>query len=210
MGEAALIASGGTEQLDAYRRKLAELERRLAPLVQPGATASEKAKAIFDWLWQTKPRRYVSQGNSKLTDVLDAQLGGAGAVGNCLGLTLLYNSLGQRLGLRLKAVHLDNAFGRGPHVLSLLPTPQGTIDIENIFPYGFDYRGHLVSPGRTEWGNCDLIGELLVAVGSEEFEKGNLDKALQSYDAALSLSPQNQTAQLNRLIVLSELGKEAS
>lgn len=208
MGEAALLASGAKYRkvLVSYLARLSGIERRLVLAIPSDAGEIEKAKAIFHWLWQTKPQRYVTQGNFRLTDVVDAQMGEADAVGNCLGLTLLYNSLGQRLGVPLKAVHLETAFGRGPHVVSLLFTPQGTVDIENILPDGFGYRGHLADTGRVEWDNVDLIAELLVAVGNEAFERGNRGKALESYEAALHLSPRNQTAELNRLIVLSELG----
>ncbi|MFH1485585.1 MAG: hypothetical protein ABIH46_05905 [Chloroflexota bacterium] len=211
LGEAALIASGAKyrRQLIAYLGKLSRLERRLISVISLDLSDVEKARAVFDCLWQSKPHRYLSQGNSKLTDVIDAQLGEEEVVGNCLGLTLLYNSLGQRFGIPLKALHLDSAFCRGPHVLSLLPAHQGDLDIENVFPQGFGYPGHLANPGRTEWGNRDLIGELLVAVGNEKFEDRRLEEALESYEAALVLSPQNQTAQLNRLIVLAELGRDA-
>lgn len=207
LGEAALLASGAKYRrvLVGYLAGLSVIERSLALAMSSASSDVDKAKAIFDWLWHMKPRRFLSRGSFRLTDVVDAQIGEADAVGNCLGLTLLYNSLGQRLGIALKAVHLENAFDRGPHVLSMLPTPEGAVDIENVFAHGFDYRSHRANSGRVEWDNGDLIAELLSAVGNEEFEAGNLGKALRSYEAALYLSPSNKTAELNRLIVSSEL-----
>ncbi|MBI2908022.1 MAG: hypothetical protein HYX92_10245 [Chloroflexi bacterium] len=222
LGEAAILASGARFRrlLIGYLIKLSDIERR-ARLAIPSGGGEEKAKALFDWLWHDRsrrigipresgPQRYASGGNFRLTDVIDAQMGLGETVGNCLGLTLLYNSLGQRLDLPLKAVHLEKAFDRGPHVLSMLPAAGGAIDIENIVTDGFDYQGHLTNPGRVEWGNRDLIAELLVAIGNEQFEQGNLGTALESYEAAFYLSPENHTAELNRLIAASELGRYAS
>lgn len=63
----------------------------------------EKGKAIFDWLWTNKPKRYQRLANFRLTQVIEAQLREKEeTVGNCLGLTLLYNVLCQRFGLKIR------------------------------------------------------------------------------------------------------------
>lgn len=59
-------------------------------------------------------------------------------VGNCLGLTLLYNCLLRKIGIQARALFLEYAFNKAPHVLILLPAEEREIEIENILPEGFD------------------------------------------------------------------------
>lgn len=172
----------------------------------PPADAKARAKALFLWLWRSKPQRYQPGGPARLDQVLDAQLAsGPGPVGNCLGLTLLYNALAPRLGLRARAIYLPEAFGRGPHVLSLLDLGEATLDVENILPHGFDYPGHRVSPGRETWGDRELVADLYVRVGNEAFEEGDPEEALRCYRMARRLNPQYLPAQANWAIALAAL-----
>jgi tetratricopeptide (TPR) repeat protein len=212
LAQGALIASGvNNEQVLA--QYLAQIEQLC---LQIGAEAVsyqggdlEKARAIFTWLWRAKPRRYQYQGNFKLTDVLDAQLGEKDEVGNCLGLTLLYNVLGQRLGLKLRAVQLEDAFGLGPHVFTVLYVAGSSIDVENVFPHGFDYRGHLDNPQRQEWGDRELIADIYHSMANSLFEQQELERAIESYDRAIRLNPKYTKARLNKGIALVELGRIA-
>ena len=111
-----------------------------------------RARALFDWLWEEKPDRYKTHGNFKLNEVIDAQLNrNKRTVGNCLGLTLLYNCLLRKMGIHAEALYLENAFETGPHVLTFLQTKESFVDIENILPDGFDYKGHLNHPLRIRW-----------------------------------------------------------
>jgi len=91
---------------------------------------------------------------------------------------LLYNVLCHRFSLEVKAGYVDEAFGLGPHVFSILTTESGTIDVENIFPYGFDYRGHIDNPGRQEWGDRELGADIYLSIGNSLFEKRTLLKLL--------------------------------
>ncbi len=161
LSAAALVASGaGEHELDAYLGRIDALCRRAQPhLAQAGDR--ERAESLFHWLWQTRPDRYLYHGNFRLTRALRAQLGETpGPVGNCLGLTLLYNVLAQRLGLKVRACHLEEAFGRGPHVFSVVDTADGPIDVENIFPDGFDYRGHRDNPQRLIQSASQALSQL--------------------------------------------------
>jgi tetratricopeptide (TPR) repeat protein len=96
LAQGALIASGVNNErvLAQYLAQIEQLCLQIgAEAVSHHSGDLKKAKSIFDWLWRAKPRRYQYQGNFKLTDVLDAQLGEKDEVGNCLGLTLLFNEL---------------------------------------------------------------------------------------------------------------------
>ncbi len=205
----ALIASGADSQsvLAEYLAKLDQLCQRIAAALPPKAGEVERARAILHWLWREKPHRYQYGGNFRLTDVLDAQMGEGDRVGNCLGLTLLYNVLGQRFGLKLRTVQLEDAFGLGPHVFSVLHAKRRSIDIENVFPYGFDYRGHRENPQRQDWGDRELVADIYHSRANGLFEQGELEGAVENYDKALRLNPRYIKARLNKGIALVELGR---
>ncbi|MBE0415999.1 MAG: tetratricopeptide repeat protein, partial [Dehalococcoidia bacterium] len=167
----------------------------------------ERAEGIFHWLWRSKPHRYEYRGNFKLTDALDAQLGEMENVGNCLGLTVLYNVLAQRFGLEVKAAHLEDAFGIGPHVFTVLCIGMRSIDIDNIFPYGFNYRGHKGDPLREEWGDRELIADIYHSMANDFFERGEWESAIENYDKSIRLHPKYTKARLNKGIALVEMGR---
>ncbi len=120
----------------------------------------------------------------------------------------LYNVLAQKFGLRVNAVHVEDALGQGPHVFSILDTGQRTIDIDNIFPNGFDFKGHLANPGRTLWGDVELIADIYHSTGNMFFEQGLHQEAVESYSKALLLNPKYTKAHLNRALALFLLGRD--
>jgi tetratricopeptide (TPR) repeat protein len=206
----ALIASGvkNSTDLDSYLAALNTLYRQVLPEITAGSKL-KKAEAIFDWLWAKKPNRYQYQGNFRLQDVLTAQLDpNVETVGNCLGLTVLYNVLAQRCGLDMKAVYLEEAHGRLSHVFSTFVTGNTTTDIDNIFPFGFDFKDHLDNPQRVLWGNSDLIADIYHSIGWALHEQGRLEGAVFNYSKAIRLNPKYAKAYLNRGIALSMLGRE--
>jgi len=169
----------------------------------------EEAKALFAWLWISKPNRYKPQGNYRLNEVITAQLkGDDNSVGNCLGLTLLYNCLLRKMDIDAEALYLENAFGSGPHVLTLVQTGKSTLDVENILINGFGYRGHLAHPLRTRWGDRELIADIYHSVANDLFEKGHFTEALKNYEMAVSLNAEYEKARLNMEILLDKMGKE--
>jgi tetratricopeptide (TPR) repeat protein len=219
--QGALIASGiqTGEEFDRYCAMIDLLCQRISDaffdFLGKGSD-SKKAEEIFYWLWWVKPHRYEYGGSFRLTEVLETQLGcngrgvedeGSGIVGNCLGLTLLYNVLARRLGLTVGAVHLEDAFGLGPHLFTALYTGDRTIDIENIFPDGFDYQGHSGASEREEWGDLELIADIYHSVANDFFVSGEWESAIENYDKAIMLHPKYVRAHLNKGIALVELGR---
>jgi tetratricopeptide (TPR) repeat protein len=212
LAQGALIASGVNSKrvLAQYLAQIDQLCLRIAAeAISYHGDDLEKAKGIFNWLWRAKPHRYQYQGNFKLTEVLDAQLGEKDEVGNCLGLTILYNVLGQRFNLWVGAVQLEDAFGLGPHVFTVLHIAGSSIDIENVFSHGFDYRGHLDNPRRQGWGDRELIADIYHSIANSLFEQRELERAIESYDKAIRLNPKYTKARLNKGIALVELGRVA-
>jgi len=203
----ALIASGVSDegQLKRYREKMNGLCQAIAPA--GAASDVERAEQVFQQLWKSKPHRYERGGNFRLSEVIDAQLGESPRVGNCLGLTILYNVLAQRLGLEVEAIYLDDVFGIGPHVLTLLRVGERSIDIENMLAHGFDYGGHRDHPRRRQWGNKELVADVYHSMGNGFFHRGNLERAIHNYDEAIRLNPGYATPRFNKGIALVELGE---
>ena len=206
-----LLASeiGDNERLFQYTQKLESLFQKF---VSSGRLPSElvaKAEALLKWLWIEKAARYKPHGNFRLTDAIDAQLSkDSQAVGNCLGLTLLYNCLLRKMGIYAEALYLKEAFGIRPHVLTVLQTKESMIDVENILPDGFDYKGHLSNPSRTRWGDRELVADIYHSLGNEFLNKGELNKALGNYNKAIHLNPNYENAHLNMAILLDKMESE--
>ena len=104
-----------------------------------------------------------------------------------------------------EALYLEDAFGIGPHVLTILPTRDSLIDVENIFPNGYDYKGHLTHPSRTRWGDQELVADIYLSMGNDFFEKGEWIEALKKFDHTICLNPQFEKARLNKAILLDKM-----
>lgn len=208
----ALIASGlkDKDQIRDYIRKLDSLSLQFGPEGGRGFSEVTRAQKLFEALWKDRPNRYQPKGQFRLHEVVYAQLCQKGrVVGNCLGLTLLYNCLLKRMGIDAQALYLENAFGIGPHVLTVIRMDDFAIDVENILPAGFNYRGHRKNPSRVAWGDKELVADIYQSKGTELFEKGQFGEALRNYDMALKLNPRYEKAGLNRAIVLDRMNLNA-
>jgi len=206
------LRASGVEESDRVTEYLIKLDVLYHQFIDETPLPSDpltRARSLFDWLWRKKPSRYKPRGSYRLNEILDAQLEvHVQTVGNCLGLTLLYNCLLRKMGIHAGALYLDNAFGMGPHVLTLLKIGNSVIDVENIFPYGFGYQHHLNDPSRTSWADRELVSDIYLSVGNEFFAKGQWDEALVSYDSAVSLNHHYEKAHLNRATVLAKMEEQ--
>lgn len=210
MEEEALLASGIRERskIVFYLAELDRIYQQFLHRMIPPPDPVDKARALFTWLWNSKPNRYKPQGNYRLNEVIEAQLKeGDNSVGNCLGLTSLYNCLLRKIDIYAEVLYVENAFGIGPHVLTLLQTEKTVIDVENILPDGFDYRGHYNHPARTIWTDRELIADIHHSVANEHFEKGNFIEALKNYDIAITFNPRYEKAHFNKAILLDKMEK---
>ena len=211
LAKKALAASGlrNEDQMRDYLGKLDFLVLQFSPKGARGFSLLTRAQKLFEALWKERPNRYQPQGHFRLNEVIDAQLSNKGqVVGNCLGLTILYNCLLKRIGIEGEALHLENAFGTGAHVLTVLRIDDFTIDVENILPEGFDYKGHKKDPFRLTWGDKELVADIYQSRGTELFEKGQFGEALKNYEMALKLNPRYEKAELNRAILLDRMKTE--
>jgi len=171
-------------------------------------SARGKAETLFRWLWKDRPHRYMRGGSFRLNEVISSQSDPQSrSAGNCLGLTLIFNSLAKRVGLDVAAIKMELAFGTGPHVLSLVYAAEGPLQVENILPEGFDYRAH-GKETQVIWDDKALVADIYNSRGTESFLKGDMETALSCYEKALSLNPGNEKARLNMGLTLAQLGRE--
>ena len=89
-----------------------------------------------------------------------------------------------------------------------MDTGQATIDIDNIFPNGFDHKEHLDNPLRVTWDDAGLIADIYHSIGSALHEQNKLEEAVRNYSKAILFNPKYEKAYLNRGIALSLLGRE--
>jgi len=209
MGKEVLKASGVKEEgITLYVSKLNHLLERFVRQETPHHESVRTARTLFEYLWKEKPIRYQSHGSFRLNEVIDSQLSESSqAVGNCLGLTLLYNCLLQRMGIRAEALYLEEAFGVRPHVLTVLPIKGFLVYVENILSSGFDYKGHQNKQG-IRWGDKEQVADIYHSLGNEFLNKGELNKALGNYNIAIHLNPNYENAHLNRAILLDKMESE--
>ena len=203
----ALRVSGVEERrMVHYTGQLNTIQQRLLDQGMLSYDPITRAKQVFEWLWKEKPNRYKQKGYYRLCDVIERQLCEENRdVGNCLGLTILYNCLLRRIGMHAGALYLENAFEISPHVLTVLRIKDIDIEIENILPEGFDYKGHLNNPSRTRWGDRELVADIYHSLGNELFEMDMLRDALKNYDRAITINPSYEKVKLNKLIVIDKL-----
>jgi len=204
----ALRASGidDDDQIALYMDRLFGLYREFENEEKPSGYFISIAFRLFSWLWKDRRNRYQPKGEFRLHRVIDAQVNKADqAVGNCLGLTLLYNCLLDRASVSAGAFFMENAFDKGPHVLTFIKKDDRIIDVENIFPNGFDYKGHLDNSARIEWGGKELVADIYNSRGNDLFEERAFHEALIQYEKAVKLNPHYEKARLNKAIVLQKL-----
>ncbi len=151
--------------------------------------ARTRAKLLFEYLWNTKPKRCNS--NFLLTDVIDAQLNADInlKVGSCVGLTSLYTVLGTREGLNLTILVSDS------HMVNRLRVDENTFDIDNTDPLGFDCA--FDEKDFIEYPTIGLLANVLNSRGIAKERLGNLEGAKEDYSAAIEVNPQYANAYNN-------------
>jgi tetratricopeptide (TPR) repeat protein len=190
-----------TQKLDQIYNGFVERIRSKSPL-SPESTRKymtrSLAKWLFEYLWNTKPRRCNS--NYLLTDVIDAQLNSDihQKVGSCVGLTSLYTVLGLREGLELTILVSDS------HVVNRLRVDD-TIDIiDNTDPQGFDCS--IKEEEFLEYPPVKLMANVLNSRGMEKERAENLSEAKEDYEKAVEINPNYANAYNNSGNIKSRQG----
>ncbi len=188
------IASGirNRDELESYLVKFGELVAIIGSdeKVNNAKTDVDKAEAVFNWLWVSKPNRYNSA--PRLTEALDNQLSDSEEVGDCMGLTLLYNSVCQRLGIDMNAVWTIR------HIYSAMDVGEEINPIENTSRDGF---GNGSGIGKVI-GNQQFIQRFLIRLAYDYKEAERYKDAFSLDEIALRINP--KTADANSLFELAQ------
>jgi tetratricopeptide (TPR) repeat protein len=153
-------------------------------------TIASLAKSLFEYLWNTKPRRCDS--NFLLTDVIDAQLDPDvnRKVGSCVGLTALFTVLGLRESLNLTILVSDS------HMVNRLRVDDTTYNVDNTDPLGFDYD--LEEKDFLEYPSILLLANVLNSRGMAQETLKNFEQAKADYNKAIEINPEYGNAYNNR------------
>ena len=206
-----LIVSGlqREREIERYSQKLDRINRgfiaRLATKSPLSLASTRKhmtrtmAKWLFEYLWNTKPRRCDS--NFLLTHVIDAQLDPdpKQKVGSCVGLTSLYTVLGLREGLNL-AILVS-----GSHIINRLRI-DGTdfCNIDNTDPLGFDCS--INEEEFLEYPPIKLVANVLNSRGMAWERVDNWARAREDYEKAIEANLDYANAYNNRGNIKSKQG----
>ena len=190
-----------TEKLDQIHEGFIERQISKSPLSPASARrymTRSMAKWLFEYLWNTKPRRCNS--NFLFTHVIDAQLNPDihQKVGSCIGLTSLYTVLGLREGLDLTILVSDS------HVLNRLRVDDTIDNIDNTDPQGFDCS--IREEEFLEHPPVKLLANVLNARGMVKERAENLSEAKEDYEKATEVNPDYANAYNNRGNINSKQG----
>lgn len=155
-----------------------------------------KGQAIADYLWDGKPNRAERSndefGTWRLSEVLDNQLSDQEVVGNCVGLSVLYNSIANQLGLVTSFVETDN------HTYTILESNKDRTVVENTVNERIGIRklrGRIISDQK-------LIKKLLLRSAIYCERQGDYQAAFEYEKTKLMINPNRENAYY--LIYLSE------
>jgi pentatricopeptide repeat protein len=197
--DACLIASGvtDTEKRRAYRDKLDEIEAAARKAIEGSKTVPESAERLLKFLHAGPMEKGYEAHQTDLHTILDT------GKFNCVSSAALYNVIGRRLGLELRAVEIPE------HVFSVLCDGDKRIDIETTNAQGFDPAGKEKSNKERHAGHRREVGEAGLAAVVAYNHGVELSKAKRFHEAALAniralaLDPTNPSAAQNALADLT-------
>lgn len=219
---ACLIASGVTDpdKRSAYLKKIDEIEADARKAIDGAKTPFEKGEKLLKFLHAGPMKNGYSTEQTDLHTILDH------GTFNCVSSAVLYNVIGRRLGLDLRAIEILD------HVFSILYDGDRRADVETTNALGFNpsrdpqCRDQFKKPGgvvympekhaklRREVGETGLAAVIAYNHGVTLSKDKRFHEALLANFRALCLDPNNPSAIKNALadltnwpLVLAKEGK---
>jgi tetratricopeptide (TPR) repeat protein len=197
--DACLIASGVTdrEKRQAYRDKLDEIEAAARKAVEGTRTVPEAAEQLLKFLHAGPMAKGYEAHQTDLHTILDT------GKYNCVSSAALYNVIGRRLGLELRAVEIPG------HVFSVLCDGDKRIDVETTNARGFDPADKDKSAKERHAGHRREVGETGLAAivaynhGVELSNAKRFQEAALANVRALALDSTNPSAAKNAVADLT-------
>jgi tetratricopeptide (TPR) repeat protein len=216
--EAALLASGVIDpgKRKEYLNQLDALEAKARKALAGAKTPKEKGEKLLTWLHAKDgplAKGYVAR-QTDLPVILDT------ATFNCVSSALLYNVLGRRLGLDLRAIEVPD------HAFSILYDGTNNADVETTTSSGFNpardqaaqqqfekETGFRYIPDshrdqRREIGEAGLVAIVYYNHGVTLTDQKRNHEALLAYFRAMSLDQEFNSAVKNALAVLANWSLE--
>jgi len=207
--------------VEKYRKRIDGMAMSLEPIVAKVQTPDAIVKAINDYLFEELkygvpeaarlPSTITSQNTAGNLDeklillhsVLDAKRG------NCIGLSMLYLSLTERLNLPIYGVvvpyHFFVRYDDNRTKINIETTSKG----ESVS--GDDYTTHFQIPTGTLYlvnlNKKQTVGCFLSTLGGVYSQQGKLDEAIAKYKTAISINPNYPDAHYNLGNACKEQGK---
>lgn len=209
--EAALVASGvvNARERKRYLAHLTRLEKDARNAVAKTPSVFGKGERLLTWLHQHALQKGYVHKQTDLSVLLDTQ------TFNCVSSAVIYNVLGRRLGLDVRAIEVPD------HALSILYDGTEHADVETTTPKGFNpardratlalfekqtgfrYIPDRARDRRRELDTAKLVAAIYYNRGVSFTELQDYRRALLSYFKALSLDPESATAVKNVLAALA-------
>jgi tetratricopeptide (TPR) repeat protein len=209
-----LLASGvgARARRKAYLARLDRLAAEAGKATAGLKTPADRGRELLRWLHAGPLARGYAAGQTRLDALLDT------GKFNCVSSAVLYNALGQRLGLDLRAVEVPD------HVFAILYDGARHADVETTTRGGFDpardpaaraqlkartgftYIPDSKADQRREIRAAGLVAIVYYNRGVELTKKKRYHEALLCYFRALSLDREFVSAVKNALAVLANWG----
>lgn len=204
----ALLASGVTDvqKRQSYLTQLDQLAGKASAAVQSAGSTQEKGASLLRFLHQTVFRGGYLEKQTNLSTVLDE------GVFNCVSSAVLYNAIGKRLGLDVRAIEVpDHAFSIVydglDHMDVETTTSEGfnphrdrIAEFENLT--GFRYIPQSNKAKRREINAAGLAALIYYNHGVTHLSEGRYREALSANFRAMSLDPEFSSAATNALAAL--------
>lgn len=216
--EAALLASGVHDKTrrQRYLQQIKQYESDAREAVARAESDFERADQLLQWMHsQDGPFRngYVAQ-QTDVSKVLDEQ------TFNCVSSAVLYNIIGRRLGLNLRAVEVPD------HAFSRLYTDESRADVETTNRHGFNpagreevrqaieaetgfrYVGDRERDLRREINAVQLVALIYYNHGVTRSKEQQFQAALVDYFRAMSMDRHLKSAVKNALACMVNWGNQ--
>ncbi len=213
--EAALLASGlndATKRKE-YLVKIERLAKEAGKITTPSKTTFAKGETLIKWLHKKSLVRYVAH-QTDVSTILD------NGTFNCVSSAAIYNIIGRRLGLDLRAIEVPD------HAFAVLYDGSKHADVETTNDSGFNpardkaaiekfqkqtgfnYIPDMHRDKRREIRETGLVAIIYYNHGVGLSDEKRYHEALFAYFRALSLDPEFASAVKNVLAVLSKWSSE--
>jgi tetratricopeptide (TPR) repeat protein len=196
--ETCLIAGGVTDpdKRKVYLTKLDEIEKGARKAIDGAKTPKAKAEQLLKFLHKEAMATGYESGQTDLHGILDT------GKYNCVSSAVLYNVIGRRLGLDLRAVEIPE------HVFSVLCDGDKRIDVETTNAQGFDPsdatgRKKHSAAERREVGEEGLAAIIAYNHGVTLSQEKHYHEAALANFRALAIDPTNPGAAKNAMADLT-------